>query len=59
MLIAQKSPYGTKTLYTKFELELSGVRMRANSLKFWKYYRVSKNKVVNVLSFWAEKVSSG
>ena len=37
--MSQKLPYGTKTLYTKYELELSGVRIRAKSLKFWKWHR--------------------
>ena len=55
--MSKKSPYGTKTLYAKFELYLWGVRMGGNSLKFWKYYRGAKNKVLYFLSFWCQKVS--
>ena len=32
--MSQKWPFGTKTLYTKFELDLLGVWIRAKSLKF-------------------------
>ena len=32
--MSQKLPYGTKTLYTKFELDLWDVRMGANSFKY-------------------------
>ena len=42
MVMSQNLPYGTKTLYTKFELDLWGVRIRAKSLNFWKFYRGPK-----------------
>ena len=41
--MSQKLHYGTKTLCTKFELNLWGVRMGAKSLKLWKYYRGARN----------------
>ena len=54
-----KLPYGTKTLYTKFELDLWCVRIRAKSLKFWKYYRGSKNKVLNFIKLGGQKDTPG
>ena len=49
--MSQKSPNVTKILYTKFELDLWGVRMGANLLKVWKYYRGPTNKVLIVFNF--------
>ena len=59
VLLYKKSSYDTKTLYTKFELGLWGVRMGAKSLKFWKYCRGQKNKIFIFLSFWGQKDSPG
>ena len=51
VLISQKSSYSTKTLYAKFELVLRGVRMGANSLKFWKYYGGQKMQLLIFFRF--------
>ena len=42
VLISQKLPYDTKTLYTKFEFDMWSVGIRVKSLKFWKWYGVKK-----------------
>ena len=44
--MSQKFPYGNETLYTKFELDLWGVRTRTKSLNFKKNYMGPKNNFV-------------
>ena len=44
VLMSQKLSDDTKTLYTKFQLDLWGVRIRAKSLKYWKCYRGAKKE---------------
>ena len=56
VVMSQKLPYGTKTLYTKFELDLWGVRIRAKSLKFWKFYRGQKIKFSIFFNFGVRKM---
>ena len=55
MLISPNLSYSTKTLYTKFKLDLSGIRMGDNSLKFVKYYRGQKTKFTISFHFAVRK----
>ena len=54
VIMFEKLPYGTETLYTKFELDLWGVRIRAKSLKFWECYN-GQNYICYFPKIWGMK----